>query len=391
MIMRGWACILIGLGLSVLPAAAAAQAFEPGSAVAEAWSAFVEAQNAEDGPRAAQRIETVVGLVEARYGRDSAEMARVLGFRATALQRVGRVDEAEAAARDALAIGGRIHGADSVEAIDAANTLAVVYLADRGGDAAQRARFAGEAVRLLRDAIARLPREAPGAGATLETLRNSLIAAYGVLGRQDEAIAVHAQILEARASTGGADDPMVRSATLNLAQAYISAQRLEEAEALLEPLLTRLRGAGNDAAPALANALSAYALATMFPDRREAARREAVALYHRLGCRDPDVRRANHVARGGVGYPWSGSDADCPGDLRLAREIAGFRGLAYVARVKDPPQMFGSVRLLAHGSDVVIGNTRMRYARDQEARAAFGRLRYVHREFVTTAWEAGAR
>lgn len=64
--------------------------------------------------------------------------------------------------------------------------------------------------------------------------------------------------------------------------------------------------------------------------------------------------------------------------------------MAYVERVKDPPLMFGSVRLLAHGSDVVVGNTRMRYARDQEARAAFGRFRYVHREFVSAACEASA-
>ena len=49
---------------------------------------------------------------------------------------------------------------------------------------------------------------------------------------------------------------------------------------------------------------------------------------------------------------------------------------------------FGSVRLLAYGSDVVVMNTRQRYARDQDARAAFGRYRYVHREFVTSAWRA---
>ncbi len=388
MITRGWACILLSVAFGALPTAATAQEFEPGSAVAEAWAAFVEAQNAEDGPRAVQRVDAVIGLVEGRYDRESAEMAMVLGYRATALQRVGRLIDAEAAAQEALAINGRLFGPASVRTIDAANTLAVVYLADRGGGQAQRTRFAAEAVRLLQDAIARLPRQDAGGDTMLETLRNSLIAAYGVLGRQDEAIAVHSQILEARASTGGPDDPMVRSAALNLAQAYIGAQRFEEAEALLEPLLERLRGAGEGAEPALANALSAYALATTFPERREVARREAVAIYHRLGCREPDARRADYAARGGVGYPWSGGDADCPGDLRLAREIAGFRGLAYVERVKDPPLMFGSVRLLAHGSDVVVGNTRMRYARDQEARAAFGRFRYVHREFVSAAWEA---
>lgn len=391
MIKHGWACLLISVALVALPAAASAQEFEPGSAVFEAWSAFVEAQNTEDGPRAVERIDKVVGLIEGRYGRESAEMAQVLGYRATALQRVGRLTDAEAAAQEALAISSRIFGPESVRTIDATNTLAVVYLADRGGGPAQRTRFTTEAVRLLLDAIARLPRQSVGGDTMLETLRNSLIAAYGVLGSQDEAIALHNQILEARASTGGPDDPMVRSATLNLAQAYTGAQRFEEAEVLLESLLERLRDAGESSTPAMANALSAYALATAFPERREAARRESVAIYHRLGCREPDARRAEQAARGGVGYPWSGGDADCPGDLRLAREIAGFRGLAYVERVKDPPLMFGSLRLLAHGSDVVVGNTRMRYARDQEARAAFGRFRYVHREFVSAAWEAAAQ
>ncbi len=386
MMQRVCACLLAGLVLALVPVQSSAQDFGTGNPVAEAWSAFVEAQNAENGPLAVQRIDRVIPLVEARYGRPSAEMAQVLGFRAIALQRVGRLVDAESAAREALTISRQASGPSSVEAMDATNTLAVVLLADRGGGADQRRTFANEAVRLLLDAIGQLDRQPQSGGATLEALRNTLIAAHSLLGQQDEAIAVHAQILQARAATGAPDDPMIRSATVNLAQAYTGAGRYEEAEALLEPLVARLRNSDAAGTPALANTLSAYALVALFPERREAARREAVAIYHRLGCGDPEARRAARIAAGGLGYPWSGGDPDCPGDLRLAREIAGLRGLAEIQSFKD--MEFGSVRLLAYGSDVVVMNTRQRYARDQDARAAFGRYRYVHREFVTSAWRA---
>jgi tetratricopeptide (TPR) repeat protein len=388
MVHKACACLLASLVLALLPVQSSAQDFGTGNPVAEAWSAFVEAQNAEDGPLAVERIDRVIPLVEGRYGRPSAEMALVLGFRANALQRVGRLVDAESAAREALTISQRVSGPTSVKAMDATNTLAVVLLADRGGGADQRRTFANEAVRLIMDAIVQMDRQPQSGAATLEALRNTLIAAHSVLGQQDEAIAVHAQILQARAATGAPDDPMIQTATVNLAQAYTGAGRYEEAEALLEPLVARLRNGDAAGTPALANALSAYARVALFPERRDAARREAVAIYHRLGCRDPETRRAAKISAGGSGYPWSGSDPDCPGDLRLAREIAGFRGLAYIERVSDPARPFGSVRLLAHGSDVIVMNTRLRYARDQDARAAFGRYRYVHREFVTSAWQA---
>ena len=380
--------LVIGLVLFVLPGLSRAQEFEAGTPLAEAWAAFVEAQNVENGPLAVQRIDQVIPLVEARYGRESADMALVLGWRANALLRVPRLDDAEASAREALDISRRVSGPDSLQTLDATNTLAGVFLADRGGGTDQRRLYAGEALRLLEQAIDSPTGSTPAGAAQREALRNSLIATYIVLGRQNEAIALYAMIVGDRASTTGLDDPMTQTMTLNLAQAYVAAGRSEEAEATLQPLIARLRLAGDLALPALANALSAYAPAALLPERRDAARREAVAIYHRLGCRDPEERRAAAMAAGRTAYPWSVSDPDCPGDLRLARELATPGGLAYAARTGYPPRYFGSLRLLAHAGDLVIGNTRLRYARDQQGRADFDGYRFVYGQFIRVAWEA---
>ena len=390
--------LVLGLALLVLPGLSQAQEFEPGTPLAEAWAAFVEAQNAENRPLAVQRIDRVIPLVEDRYNRESANMALMLNWRANALRGVGgRLVEAEADAREALAISLRVSKPDSVQPMDATNTLAGVLLTDRGGGPEQRQLYAEEAVRLLQEAINRPAGSTPDGAAMRRTLRNTLINAYIVLGRPDEAIAVHALIVGDLTATAGLDDPMTQSATLNLAQAYIAAGRSQEAELTLQPLIDRLRQAGDLARPALANALSAYAghCPNAYADgcngsleRRMAARREAVAIYHGLGCRDPEGRRAAVIAAGGTAYPWSISDPDCPGDLRLARELATYGGLAYAERMASPPRDFSSLRLLANAGDLVIGNTRQRYARDQQGRADFDSYRFVHSQFVRVAWQA---
>ncbi len=380
--------LAIGLALTLLPGISRAQQFEPGTPVAEAWEAYVEAKE-EDCPLVAvQRIDRVIALVEGRYARESAIMATVLGLRANALQRVGRLHEAETAARESLDITRRVSGPNSVQAMDATNTLAVIFLTYRGEGPEQQRPYVEEARRLLEQAIASPAGSNPARATAREALRISLSSAYSVLGRQDDAIALLTQIVAALTSPGQPNDALLQSATINLAQAYISATRYDEAEAVLERLIWDLTVAGDRARPALADALFAYAFVAPSPERREASLRQAAAIQLSMVCRDPEGQQAGVIAPDESGFPSSSGDPECPGNFRLAGRIAGFRGLAYGERVKDPPLYYASTRMLALASDMVSCNTRLNFARDPQARAAFGRLRFVHREFVTSAWEA---
>ncbi len=410
------------------PAPAQAQAFPPGTPLAEAWAAFVEAQNAEDGPLALQRLAVAEPLVEARYDRASAEMAILLGHRVVTLMRVSRLTDAEAVAQEALTISRGVSGPTGTLTLDATNTLASVYLGDRGDGPAQRRTYATEAARLLETALngrgadtARVPE------VTLRAMRNSLAIAYLLLDRPAEAVVLYRALLEPLESSRPSSDLEVITLSINLAQTLAAARQAAEAEAALltdqleampvpgDPALTARRDAldlaayeaGEEADRLLAsliertpagpatgtlqyaNLLSARARLASDPEPREAALRAAVALYHAAGCRDAEARRGRSVAAGAPGYPWTSADPDCTGDLRLARELSGYRGLASVERVKEPARLFAALRHLAQAGDVVVGATRLTYARNPEARLAFNRYRHVHREFIDTAWAAG--
>ena len=350
----------------------------------------------------------------------------VLGHRAVTLIRLSRLTDAEAAAQEALAISRGVSGPTGTLTLDATNTLASVYLGDRGDGPAQRRTYATEAARLLDAAL-----NGPGADmapeATRRALRNSLAITRLLLERPGEAVDLYRALLEPLQTTRPPTDPEVITLSINLAQASAAARQAAEAEAARltdqleampapgDPALTARRNALDLAAyqageevdrllasliertpagPATgtlqyANLLSARARLASDPEPREAALRAAVALYHAAGCRDAEARRGRSVAAGAPGYPWTSADPDCTGDLRLARELSGYRGLAYVERVKEPARLFAALRHLAQAGDVVVGATRLTYARNPEARLAFNRYRHVHREFIDTAWAAG--
>lgn len=381
---RAQSALIIGLLLWLASSPAMAQQFPPGTPVAAAWEAFIKARNDEDNASALDRLDALGRLVELRFGHESPESVLVLGHRANLLQQLGRLAEAERDAQSALAMSERISGPSSPSTVDALNTLAVLYLADRGRGAAERQTFAAEAARLLEKALSEtaVPQEQQ------RTMRNSLATAYGLLGRGEDAAALFRRMLADETQGHRSDDPLMRSLSLNLAQTLIGMGLLEDAEVVLEPLILSLRLDPTVPGPTLANALSAYASAATFPEQREAARREATGLYHLAGCIDPEAERLAILASSGEGYPWSSANPNCSGDLRLAREIAGLRGLAYLERVKFPGRSFAAVRLLSHAGDVVVGHTRATYSIDHETRLAFSRYRYVHREFVDSAWAA---
>lgn len=383
-IHRARAAVILGLMLWLGSSPVIGQQFSRGTPEASAWDAFVEARNYEDNAAALNRINDLARLVEIRLGHESAESALVLGYRANLLQQLGRLAEAESDAQSALAISRRVSGPSSPSTLDASNTLAAIYLADRGGGALERQAFAAEAARLMETALD----EATVGPERQRVMRNTLATAYGLLHRSEDAAALYRRLLADQTQENGSDDPLARSLSLNLAQTLIGMAQLDEAEVVLEPLIASLKRDPDVAGPALANALSAYASAATLPERREAARREAVGLYHRAGCAEPEAQRLAVLASSGDGYPWSGANPSCSGDLRLAREIGGFRGLAYIERVKYPGRSFAAVRLLSHASDVVVGHTRAAYSIDTERRQAFSRYRYVHREFVDSAWAA---
>jgi hypothetical protein len=414
------------LGPAPVLTQALTQAFPAGTPLSAAWDAFVEAQNAENAPLALERLSRVEPLVDAAYGRNSREMAIVLGHRTVTLFRLGRLTDAEATAEEALAISRSVSGPTAPLTLDAINTLAFVYLGDRGDGPEQRRTYASNAARLLDSAL-----NGPGAGdapeATLHAMRNSLAIASLLLDRPQDAVRLYRELLAPLEATRGPTDPELISLTINLAEAEVAAARAAEAEAGRltdqlaslpapgDPALTAQRDALDmeafrageaadrrlssliDRTPAgaatatlqYANLLSARARLTRDQDAREAARRAAVALYHAAGCGDAESRRDLWRAAGGRGYPWTSADPDCPGDLRLARELSGYRGLAFVERLKEPPRRFAALRHLAHAGDVAVGATRLTYARSPEARLAFNRYRHVHREFVETAWAAG--
>jgi len=346
--------------------------------------AFANARNAERNQEALEALDALGPLIERQSGRASRAMAEHLGYRANTFQALGRVAEAETAGGDALRIARALVPADTAMVADSLNTLAAVYLTEGSVPETRRLR-AREAERLLTEATALLIDRPQGGSETLDTVSNNLAAALIVLERLDEAIARLEALREARAATFGPDDALSLGLTSNLGLLYAGAGRYEDGERLLAGVAETRRRDARTAPAALAFSLGNLGRTTLLPENAQAAFRDAVEIYHTLGCREPETRRAAATAAGYGAYRWAGQGVDCPGDLRLVDAVAGQGGFAYVERNRLA-RPYTSLRLLAHAGDLVIGHTRATYASNPIARRQFADYRLVHREFITSAW-----
>ncbi|MBU1345442.1 MAG: tetratricopeptide repeat protein [Alphaproteobacteria bacterium] len=366
------------------PAAVFAQ---PAQDIAALQTAFASARDAEDNRAALQALDALGPLIEAAHGRQSAEMAEHLSYRANTLQSLGRLDEAETTGLDAVSIALSVIPADPPAIADAMNTLAAIYLGDTGRGPEVRTVRAREAERLLDQAVRLISDQPQGDPDTLDVLSANLAVALLIQGRQDEAIERLEALRDARAAAFGDDDPLSLTLSNNLGPLYFRAGRYEDGEAVLARVVDLRRADPNVAPAALALSLSTLGRNALLPETAEAALGEAAALYLAIGCPDAEARRTAGTAAGYGAYRWAGTGAACPGDLRLALTISGQGGLAYVHRNRlDQP--YAAVRLLAQAGDLVIGATRARYSSNAEARRDFGRYRLTHREFVSSAWLA---
>ncbi|WP_366179812.1 tetratricopeptide repeat protein [Actinomyces timonensis] len=127
--------------------------------------------------------------------------------------------------------------------VDVEGLCGLVLLAGRRADEAGLGSFAVSLERIVDRVASLLGPDHPSALA----LRNNLAYAYESAGRLDEAIALFEQVLEDRLRVLGPDHPDTLTWRNNLAYAYESAGRLDEAIALLEQNLKEsLRVLGPD-------------------------------------------------------------------------------------------------------------------------------------------------
>jgi hypothetical protein len=110
--------------------------------------------------------------------------------------------------------------------------------------------------------------------------------------------------------------------------------------------------------------------------------REAVAGGFAATCDGGEARRLEPTAQGYGAYRWNDGDSDCSGSSWLTQDADHLASIW----ATDSDRIVAATRLYSHTSDMAIGRTRMRYARDPSGRAEFNRFRHVHGDFVKTAW-----
>jgi tetratricopeptide (TPR) repeat protein/tRNA A-37 threonylcarbamoyl transferase component Bud32 len=233
-----------------------------------------------DPMRSAELAEQAVAVLR---GVESTEIGSALRLSADAYRRVGRWDESEAAAREALAFFEREEGAHSASTAMAAHTLGQT-LGTRGRP--------GEAAELIRRAIAVFDeRLGPGHAYTM-SMRNNLAVLLINSESYADAERLYREVLAARIARYGGDHSDIAGTYQNLAVAVAGQERYREADRLTRlaeamyrrvlpgsyvmafPMLTRaeilLRG-GNPAGAARAASNSAAVLRHKVPAIHPAA------------------------------------------------------------------------------------------------------------------------
>jgi serine/threonine-protein kinase len=194
------------------------------------------------GPEAAALLPTLLALGDARFRQGdlnqaeevlrravaiatahdtAADHARALTQLASLLGQSGRLEEAEATAREAIAIWELTRGADHVDTAAALANLGTVLL-DRGR--------AGEADPVLARAVGILERDLGTAHPNFARAVNGLASARTSLGRFAEAEVLHRRALASMEARLGPEHPQVAIVRNDLGVVLMELQRYEEAE-----------------------------------------------------------------------------------------------------------------------------------------------------------------
>ncbi|MCW5750784.1 MAG: tetratricopeptide repeat protein [Alphaproteobacteria bacterium] len=174
-------------------------------------------------PLLAMIADAAAQAPEAASPAAQAERARRLNADATALQRQGRLAEAEAMFREALALRERLQPEGGAELAESLNNLGLLL----------RLRGQADAARLLLERALSLRRAAFGEDhpAVAVTLNNLAIARHE-LGEPGAALALHERALAIRSAAFGPDHPAVAQSLNNIAYIHRSEDRQNAAEPL---------------------------------------------------------------------------------------------------------------------------------------------------------------
>ena len=179
--------------------------------------------------------------------------------------------------------------------------------------------------------------------------------------------------------------PDVADSLLSLAKILGDVDRFAEAESLAREALEMTRAELGPRHPASVSALSVLGELLKKTGRATEAEpllREAVAGGFAATCDGGEARRLEPTAQGYGAYRWNDGDSDCSGSSWLTQDADHLASIW----ATDSDRIVAATRLYSHTSDMAIGRTRMRYARDPSGRAEFNRFRHVHGDFVKTAW-----
>lgn len=228
----------------------------------------------------------------ARDGNAPDKVAEIALNRAIALRRANRLDEAEAAAREALAIRREIHSGAHTEIASALGILANVLYSRGRYEAAL-----GEA----RAALAEQRAADPGDALAIVQRLDSLAALLDESGRDEEALRVARQAQELARDALGREHAWYGYATNTLGQVLLDLARYEEAIPVIrETLAVRYASLGAEH-PYTAASQMTLAVALRESGRREEARELAAAampvlLQHR-NLMDPNMVAGFHRLR----------------------------------------------------------------------------------------------
>jgi|GEM_PF-3281544 len=340
----------------------------------------------------------------ARPGPRSAEVAQTLNTLGSALLRSGRYPEAETTLREALSIQIETLGPDALMTSYTRNNLALLLdLEGRKAEAEAEQRLAAAgfertlgsdhpATLTARSNLAALlvEREAPQAAAMAVALLADRTRVLGpdhpdtavsqaqvavILEREghyDGAETYMLSSIRSQIATHGNRSPIVAEGLHMLVGLLLGQRKYDEAESFARTgLQIRTAALGPQHADTAASALQ---LGQVLEGRRvygeaRAFYASALTTYLAAWC-EPDGQRAG----------WG--SAACPGhpDMTQAAVNVARMDLNHVARPA------AATRRAALASDMTVGRTRARYARDPEGRAEFDRFRMTHAGFVTAAW-----
>jgi tetratricopeptide (TPR) repeat protein len=282
------------------------------------------------------------------------------------LSEQGRNAEAETQLRLVVTLYETHLGPDHLSMLTARSNLSLVLL-ERG----EKQEGESLALQVLLDRIRLLGEDHPDTALS----RAQFAVRLQQNGFVDDAEDMMVQSIRGQMAARGRDSPVVAYSLRQLVDILIQNRKLEDAESFARSgvaILTKALGAGH-----VDVAISSLQLGSVLEARQTYG--EARTLYASAAA----TYLANWCEPGSTAAPRWGSRA-CPGNPQLTQAVVN------MARIElnylDRPT--AATRRAAIASDMTVGRTRARYARDPEGRAEFDRFRVTHAGFVTAAWKA---